>query len=72
MAEKRPIMRNDPGNAFSQKPVSVRLQNIYNQWINLGDKQRSILAGIIISAEALEDYVRDFEDSHPDIPDRTS
>lgn len=67
MSEKRPIMRNDPGNAYSQKPVSVRLQNIYSQWLNLGDKQKSILAGIIISAEALEDYVRELEDRSTDI-----
>lgn len=60
-------MRNDPGNAYSQKPVSVRLQNIYSQWLNLGDKQKSILAGIIISAEALEDYVRELEDRSTDI-----
>lgn len=63
MSEKRPIILNDPGNAQINKPVSVRLLNIHSQWLNLGDKQLSILAGIIASAEALEDRVRELEDA---------
>lgn len=62
MSEKRPIILNDPGNAQIQKPVSVRLKNIHMQWLNLGGKQRSILAGIIASSEALEDHIRELED----------
>lgn len=63
MSEKRPVILNDPGNAQINKPVSVRLLNIHSQWLNLGEKQQSILAGIIVSAEALEDRVRELEDA---------
>jgi len=48
---------DDPGNAWAQKPLSVRLKQIRTQWINLGQRQLLMLDNFILSAEYLEEQL---------------
>lgn len=52
---------NDPGNQFAEKPLSVRLQNIRDQWLNLGERQKTMLDYAIISAQWMEEKIRRLE-----------
>jgi hypothetical protein len=53
----------DPGNQWAEKPLSVRLQQIKNQWINLGERQRGMLDNLILSAEYLEEKLAKAEEA---------
>ena len=47
----------DPGNQWAEKPLSVRLQQIRNQWFNLGERQQGMIDNLILSAEYLEEKI---------------
>jgi len=51
-------MTKDPGNQWcEEKSLSVRLRQIKNQWINLGERQQIMLNNLILSAEHLEEQL---------------
>jgi hypothetical protein len=56
---------DDPGNDWAEKPLSVRITNADNQWINLGPRQKLMMSKFIISAEYLEERLAKYEASSP-------
>lgn len=48
---------SDPGNQWTNKPLSVRLKQVRTQWINLGERQQGMLDNFILSAEYLEEQL---------------
>ena len=53
--------KDDPGNDWAEKPLSVRITNASNQWINLGERQRLMMSKFVISAEYLEERLAKYE-----------
>lgn len=51
----------DPGNEWAEKPLSVRIQQIKDQWVNLGERQRGMLDNLKVSAEWMEEKIRRLE-----------
>ncbi len=44
----------DPGNQWSDHPLSVRIANAKAQWLNIGERQGWMMDNFAISAEWLE------------------
>lgn len=63
------IDAQDPGNDWAQKPLSLRLRQIKNQWLNLGERQQWMLEKLIMSAEYLEHKVSALPETSQDVHD---
>ena len=52
------LSERDPGNVFGErKLLSVRINQIRNQWLNISDRQKFMLGNLATSAEWLEEKV---------------
>lgn len=61
----------DPGNQWAEKPLSVRLDQIKKQWLNLGPQQLLMLDNLILSAEYLEEQLAMKTELSPNATPRT-